>query len=128
MSSLYLLDTHALIWTFDAPEKLNPDARAVITNRAHTILVSSVSLWEMAIKVSIGRLPAPPADYLSLLKVEGFTILEVSAEHALAVANLPFIHRDPFDRMLVVQAKLSGATLITRDRRLAEYGIRVIAA
>lgn len=121
-----LLDTHTTLWWL-AGSALSKPARSAIADPDATVLVSSASAWEMAIKAALGRLDMP-ADLGSVLATSGFDVLEVSLEHALAVRDLPPLHRDPFDRVLVAQALCEGAVLVTRDVRLADYGVRVLAA
>ena len=102
-----LLDTHAFLWfVADAPQ-LSPTARQIIQDRANDILLSIASIWEMAIKVSIGKLTiAQPLDLFlpSQLQQNSIALLEINLRHVLAVNNLPFHHRDPFDRLLAAQA------------------------
>jgi PIN domain nuclease of toxin-antitoxin system len=89
--------------------------------------VSIASVWEVAIKTSIGKLRAPE-DFADAAVAEGLALLPIEVEHIRAVRDLPFHHRDPFDRMLVAQALVEGLALVTRDRQLAAYGVRVLPA
>ena len=119
-----LLDTQLLIWAAYAPQRLASPFAAELVDRHNDIRYSLASLWEVAIKSSLGREDFqvdPPALRRGLLR-EGFQELPIQAEHVLAVRDLPLIHRDPFDRLLVVQAQSEGLRLFTTDRRLAEYG------
>ena len=119
-----LLDTQLLIWAAYAPQRLASPFAAELVDRHNDIRYSLASLWEVAIKTSLGREDFqvdPPALRRGLLR-EGFQELPIQAEHVLAVRDLPWIHRDPFDRLLVVQAQSEGLRLFTTDRRLAEYG------
>jgi len=119
-----LLDTQLLIWAAYAPQRLASSFAAELVDRHNDIRYSLASLWEVAIKSSLGREDFqvdPPALRRGLLR-EGFQELPIQAEHVLAVRDLPWIHRDPFDRLLVVQAQSEGLRLFTTDRRLAEYG------
>jgi PIN domain nuclease of toxin-antitoxin system len=119
-----LLDTQLLIWAAYAPQRLASPFAAELVDRHNDIRYSLASLWEVAIKASLGREDFqvdPPALRRGLLR-EGFQELPIQAEHVLAVRDLPLIHRDPFDRLLVVQAQSEGLRLFTTDRRLAEYG------
>ena len=119
-----LLDTQLLIWAAYAPQRLASSFAAELVDRHNDIRYSLASLWEVAIKTSLGREDFqvdPPALRRGLLR-EGFQELPIQAEHVLAVRDLPWIHRDPFDRLLVVQAQREGLRLFTTDRRLAEYG------
>ena len=126
-----LLDTHILLWVLGDPKRLSKATLAVLRDPEHEVQVSVASLWEIAIKVGVGklRLPGPPGDWLpEALERTGIATLGISALHALAVAALPFHHRDPFDRLLVAQALLEGLTVVTRDRRFGLYGVALLAA
>jgi PIN domain nuclease of toxin-antitoxin system len=119
-----LVDTHLLLWWALMPEQLSEEARLRLESPDQRLFFSVVSLWEVAIKASLGREDFqvdPKALRRGLLR-EGFQELPIQAEHVLAVRDLPWIHRDPFDRLLVVQAQSEGLHLFTTDRRLAEYG------
>src|ERR1051326_3480222 len=114
-----------------SPEKLNDEARELLTDPANELLLSAASSWEIAIKYALGKLslPAPPASYIpDRLRSGGVAPLVVSHAHALAVAELPDHHRDPFDRLLVTQAHLDGLTLLTADRTLGAYDIQIMWA
>lgn len=118
--SRILLDTHLLLWAVADPRKLPPGARNRID--AAEVYVSAVSIWEVSIKAALGKLSADPAELLAEIEPAGFTLLPVSGEHAAAVARLPAVHTDPFDRMLVAQAKTEPLLLLTNDSILAGYG------
>ena len=118
-----LLDTHLLLWAAGEPDRLPNEARTAIENPENELLFSSASLWEVAIKAGLGR-----ADFIvdaRLLRrgllTNGYIELAISGEHAVGVAVLPPLHKDPFDRMLVSQAILEGITLLTVDRHIASY-------
>lgn len=118
-----LLDTQLLIWALGAPERLSPRARAAIEDPALVKVFSTASVWEVAIKQSLRR-PAFHLDagtFHRTLLDDGFVALPVSGEHAAAVSDLPWIHRDPFDRILLAQAIVEGMTLLTADRILSRY-------
>jgi PIN domain nuclease of toxin-antitoxin system len=121
-----LLDTHALLWWLDDDARLDRAAADAIAE-AEFVAVSAASAWEIGIKQSIGKL-AGPDDLRAELATNGFAELPVSVTHALAAGALPPHHSDPFDRMLVAQARLEGLTLVTRDDRLADYGIAHLRA
>ncbi|HSX20906.1 MAG TPA: type II toxin-antitoxin system VapC family toxin [Gammaproteobacteria bacterium] len=123
----YLLDTHILLWWLTTPEKLSIKAKNIIADIDNQIFVSSVSMWEMAIKSEIGKLNIPQ-NLLATLRNERLQILQLAAEEALAVADLPKIHNDPFDRMLVVQAKFNDLVFVTRDPQILEYPIICVKA
>lgn len=118
--SRVLLDTHLLLWAVAAPRKLTSAARSRIESA--DVFVSAVSIWEVSIKVALGKLAADPAELLAEIEPAGFTLLPISGEHAAAVARLPAVHADPFDRMLVAQAKTEPLLLLTNDSILAGYG------
>lgn len=118
----YLLDTHIILWWLTEPEKLTSKARKVISDKIDPICVSSVSLWEMAIKQSLGKITLPN-NMIDILSSEGFEMLPITAPECLSVADLPFLHYDPFDRLLVMQAKLNDLVLITRDEKIMSYPV-----
>ena len=118
--SRILLDTHLLLWAVAEPRKLPPGARRRI--EAADVFVSAVSIWEVSIKAALGKLAADPAELLAEIEPAGFTLLPITGEHAAAVARLPAVHTDPFDRMLVAQAKTEPLLLLTNDSVLSGYG------
>ena len=126
-----LLDTHVLLWSATAPDRLAPEARAVLEDGTHDALVSIVSAWEIAIKQSIGKLElARPAEQWlpDVLKRTGFEVAELSLSAALRVRELPWHHRDPFDRLLIAQALDQGYTIVSRDAAFDAYGVPVLLA
>jgi PIN domain nuclease of toxin-antitoxin system len=120
-----LLDTNALLWWANDDRRLGPAARTAIRNAA-AVRVSIVSLWEVAIKVSVGKLRADPAKLLAGLERVGASLLPVTPHDCVRFATLALHHRDPFDRMLVAQAIENGLDLVTSDRKLAAYGVPVV--
>jgi PIN domain nuclease of toxin-antitoxin system len=123
-----LLDTHVFLWLNAAPERLGV-ALTEIEDSRNRLVVSAVTSWEIAIKHARGRLPLPdpPERYVpDLIRRIGAEALAIEHAHALGVASLPLLHRDPFDRLLVAQADLIEATLVTADQRIAEYPIRTL--
>ena len=126
--SRILLDTPLLLWAVAEPRKLPPGARKRIEEA--DIFVSAASLWEVSIKAALGKLAADPAELLAEIEPAGFTLLPITGEHAAAVAKLPAVHADPFDRMLVAQAKTEPLLLLTNDAVLAGYGdcVELVAA
>lgn len=123
----YLLDTHVILWWFTAPEKIHNRARKIIKDKSNNIFVSSVSFWEMAIKKSLGRLTLPH-NLIEAVAIESFKILPIMPEDCLGVADLPLLHADPFDRLLVMQAKLNDLIIITRDIAIPDYPVVTISA
>jgi PIN domain nuclease of toxin-antitoxin system len=120
--SRMLVDTHALLWWLDDAPTLSPAAREAIADPGNEPLVSTASVWEIAIKRSLGKLEAPD-DLLAHIGDAGFAWLAVGAEHAWAIRELPPHHRDPFDRLLVTQALVERIPIVTRDERIAAYGV-----
>ena len=120
-----IIDTHIFLWAISEPSKLNKKQREEIETAANIIYVSSVSITELMIKASIGKLVVN-FDPIAIAKVSGFELLDFSAEDALALKDLPFHHRDPFDRMLVSQAVNRKYALMTDDGKLSQYDCRLI--
>jgi PIN domain nuclease of toxin-antitoxin system len=118
-----LLDTHILLWAISAPERLRAPARAAILDTDNDVLFSAVSIWEIAIKAALRRtdFEAHPDVVLAEAADLGFLELQVTAKTAATVADLPLIHRDPFDRILIAQAIAEPALFYTADTRLAAY-------
>jgi PIN domain nuclease of toxin-antitoxin system len=118
-----LLDTHLLLWAADSPDRLSNDARMIIEAPDNEPLFSAASLWEIAIKNSLGRsdFQADPRLLRRGLLDNGYGELPILSEHAVAIDALPPTHKDPFDRMLVAQATVEGITLLTSDHILAAY-------
>lgn len=119
-----LLDTHILLWAAYSPEKLPPATVEQLSDESNDLLFSAASIWEVAIKASQRRddFHADPRVLRRELLESGYRELTITGAHAVAVAGLPPIHRDPFDRILVAQARVEGITLITSDRKVAAYG------
>ncbi len=122
-----LLDTHALLWWLASPEVLSEKAQAHLASVETEVYVSAASAWEISIKKALGKLAAPD-DLLAQIAAEGFIPLPVRMEHALAVADLPLFHRDPFDRLLIAQARLENLLVVTRDPAFHSYDVRVLPA
>jgi PIN domain nuclease of toxin-antitoxin system len=122
-----LLDTHAMLWWLDQPKRLTATARAAIAEGESTVYVSAVTVWEIVIKKVLGKLQAPN-DLDRVLVDCRFTPLPISVDHALEVSRLPAIHHDPFDRMLIAQARLERLEIVTRDDNIIAYGVPYIRA
>jgi PIN domain nuclease of toxin-antitoxin system len=120
----FLLDTHILLWWLDADPLLSEEAIGLIGNPENTIFVSAVSLWEIWLKQSLGKLRLP-ANFGERLAAESFENLPLTAAQTQRVAQMPWVHRDPFDRMLVAQAQAESLVLLTADEVLAGYGAAV---
>lgn len=126
-----LLDTQCWLWWFSQPEKLNENVIEQIADETNEVWFSVASVWEMGIKVSIGKLPLPQQidDYVSTRMTKlGARSLEIAASHALRVAALPLHHRDPFDRMLVAQAQIEEMTLVSADSIFNQYEVSLLWA
>jgi PIN domain nuclease of toxin-antitoxin system len=121
----YLLDSHVLLWWLEDSARIGPAARRVLADPGARILVSAASVWEIGIKQALGKLRVPES-IVDLLQDEGFEPLPITARHAEAAASLPPLHRDPFDRMLVAQARADGLTLITHDEAIRAYDVNVL--
>lgn len=116
-----LLDTHLILWWLANSPSLSEQARARISDPGNTLFVSAVSLWEIWLKESLGKLRVPP-DFETRLAEESFENLPLTATHARQVALLPWHHRDPFDRMLVAQARSEKLEFLTADDIVTQYG------
>jgi PIN domain nuclease of toxin-antitoxin system len=119
-----LIDTHAALWLLDEDKRLSPSADQMLTDASNEVLLSAAVVWEVAIKQSLGKLDAPDG-FSAMLIDGGATPLPVSIEHARAVGSLPWHHRDPFDRLLVAQATLENAVVVSSDDRLRAYDVQV---
>ena len=124
-----LLDTQVWLWAVSEPGRIGAEVRALLEDEAHTLLLSAASVWEMAIKYRLGKLPLPEPPSLfvpSRLVRDGVLPLPVEHHHAARVASLPDHHRDPFDRLLVAQAQVERLSLVTADRQLAAYDVPIV--
>jgi PIN domain nuclease of toxin-antitoxin system len=117
-----LLDTHAALWWLADDARLGPTAVEYLTDGSNEVLLSAAVVWEVAIKRALGKLEVPD-DFAVTLLGAGATGLPVTLQHASAVADLPAHHRDPFDRMLIAQARLENAVLVSHDDALRAYGL-----
>lgn len=122
-----LLDTHVLLWVLSGDDRLSAAAREVLVDGATEVRVSAVSAWEITIKRAIGKLDAPD-DLPAQLEANRFDPLDVTIDHALAVGQLPPLHRDPFDRLLVAQARGEGLALMTADAQIGRYDVETFPA
>jgi PIN domain nuclease of toxin-antitoxin system len=120
-----LLDTHIFCWSFYEPERLSRKAMKII-REAEEVFVSSASLWEVAIKVRLGKIKANPRELFDQIAANDFIELPVLSRHALLVADLPLYHSDPFDRLLIAQAISEPMHLITADAQFRQYSELVI--
>ena len=124
-----LADTHTMLWAIASPNKLSDHAREILVSTDNNVAFSTVSLWEIAIKVSLGRLELDPA-WRDVIEAGRKHLrarwLLLEPQHCGLVATLPWRHRDPFDRMLVAQAISEGMALLSKDRVLNEYAVDVL--
>jgi len=118
-----LLDTHILLWIAGQPEKLTESTRSLLTTPENSLFFSAASIWEIVIKLGIGRedFKVDPYRLRKMLVVHGYTELPITAEHALKVVSLPLLHKDPFDRLLLAQARTEGMMLLTVDAAVGQY-------
>jgi PIN domain nuclease of toxin-antitoxin system len=122
-----LLDTHVLLWWLNEDPTLSAKSQAAIADSKNLVFVSAVTIWEIRIKEALNKLKIPD-NFKDVLDEQPFNLLNITHEHAHAIKDLPAYHRDPFDRMLIAQAKVEGLTLVTRDVHLKKYRISILAA
>lgn len=124
----FLINTHILIWFLEGNKLLSKSRRQLIANPENDVFISIVSLWEIAIKISIGKLTLakPFADVIKQISIENIEILAISSEHTLQIATLPFHHRDPFDRLIIAQSKIDKLAIMTNDAEFADYNVKTI--
>jgi PIN domain nuclease of toxin-antitoxin system len=120
-----LLDTHAVLWWLADDPALSAGARAAIADPANEVLVSSASVWEIAIKRSLGKLKAPDS-LIESISEDGLIYLAITPWHAWRAGELPMHHRDPFDRLLAAQALVEGIPLVSGDPSFGPYGVGVL--
>lgn len=124
-----LLDTHAFLWFVQGSGSLSSRANDAILDERNDLLLSAASYWEICIKVSLGKLELVEgwtAVFDREMRVNGIEWLEARKEHLRGVIDLPFIHRDPFDRLLVAQARYERCAVVTHDPRFADYGVKLV--
>jgi PIN domain nuclease of toxin-antitoxin system len=123
----YLLDTGVFLWALGAPTKLNRKARELLSNERDGLFLSAASSWEISVKFALGKLslPEPPAKYIPTWMLNwSIHAVDISHLHALAVGNLSLHHQDPFDRILIVQARMEQMVLLTADRMFEKYPVK----
>ncbi len=121
-----LLDTHTLLWWQTDPDELSETVLQTIGNVEHDIFISVVNLWEIQIKAQLGKLnlPRPLPDLIQRQQdLNGFEILKITSKHIYELDNLPLHHKDPFDRLLIAQARFEGLTLVTHDPKMELYEV-----
>ena len=120
-----LLDSHALLWAISAPEKLTPRARESVADPRNAVYFSAASVWELELKASKRKLFLPEG-WLAAATASGFVEITITSADAVGAAALPWHHQDPFDRMLVAQAKVRSLHLATRDGIIGTYGVPIL--
>jgi PIN domain nuclease of toxin-antitoxin system len=126
-----LLDTQAWLWMQASPQRFAPDALELVADARSALHLSAASSWEIAIKYALGRLPlpVPPWEYVpDRMATSAVVPLPIEHSHALEVSRLPAHHRDPFDRLLIAQARIEGLAILTSDPAFTPYGVEVMAA
>ncbi|NNU69547.1 MULTISPECIES: type II toxin-antitoxin system VapC family toxin [Rhizobium] len=121
-----LLDTHALLWWLNDDDRLGSHMRSLISDPENDVLVSVVSLWEITVKLRIGKLVADIDEILAVLPDQGFDRLDIADSHLIALGKLPLHHRDPFDHLLMAQAVAEGAHFVSEDQNVPLYGIEFL--
>ena len=121
----YLLDTHTAIWFFNGDKALSETAKAIILDTSNRKYMSIVSVWELAIKISLGKMEfhGRAAGFISLAETNGFTVVPIKAAHLTVLESLPWIHRDPFDRLLLATAISEQMILLTTDTNIVKYDV-----
>ena len=122
-----LLDTHTLLWWILDESVLTQTARTTIADTGNTMVVSAASAWEIAIKFRLGRLPRVAdlvSNFSNEVEREGFQLLSISVEHGIRAGLLPFLHKDPFDRMLIAQSQAEDTPIISNETVFDAYGVR----
>jgi PIN domain nuclease of toxin-antitoxin system len=125
----YLLDTEVFVWSLKEPEKLNQAALTILKDSSQEIFLSAVISWEIVIKFALGKLALPkePAQIIAEILANFATQpLPITHVHSIAVGELPLYHRDPFDRMLIAQARKEGMALMTADSELRQYPVEIL--
>ncbi|MBN1926629.1 MAG: type II toxin-antitoxin system VapC family toxin [Prolixibacteraceae bacterium] len=124
----YLLDTHTLIRFLSGDDKLSHRSKEIIENQDNSKFISIATIWEIAIKLSLDKFKFEKGfkEFLNLIGENGFDIIPITFDNALIVSTLKFIHRDPFDRLIVAQAMTDNLTIITRDEFIERYDVKII--
>ena len=124
----FLLDTHAIIWYVEDSLELPKQITRIIDNPENEIYISSVSLWEIALKVSLGKLDLrlPLDEFFMNIRSRDFTFLQIEDEYLNRLLGLPFVHKDPFDRLIISSALAEGLTIMTTDENIKKYDVSCI--
>jgi PIN domain nuclease of toxin-antitoxin system len=123
-----LLDTHALLWFLNGDRNISDRAVNEILSEENEVLISIASLWEISIKFSLGKISIDGGfkHVVNLIHGNMFHLLPITTDHVIKVASLPFLHRDPFDRLIIAQAMVENITILTRDPNFAGYHVKVL--
>ena len=123
-----LLDTHSLIWFLNGDKKLSDKVKTFIEDPTNSKIVSIASIWEIAIKLSLDKFRFPKGfkHFLDMVEDNGFEILPITFEHAIELSTLEFIHRDPFDRLLIAQCMADKLIIVTKDDNIKRYNVKTI--
>ena len=123
-----LIDTHILIWFLEGNKSLSKPRRQIISDSQNDVFVSIASLWEIAVKISLGKLTLaqPFADVIKQIAVQNIEVLPILPQHTLQVSVLPFHHRDPFDRIIVAQSQSENLPIVTNDIEFSHYGVKLL--
>lgn len=121
-----LLDSHAFLWWLAEDPKLSARARQAVADPSSIVHVSAATVWELSIKAFLGKLDLNGADLVEEIAENDFTELPMTARHSVAAATLPRHHDDPFDRMLIAQARSEGLTVVTRDSAFRDYDVDIL--
>jgi PIN domain nuclease of toxin-antitoxin system len=125
----FLLDTRVFLWSLGGRDRLSAETLQLLASRSNQLYLSAASSWEIAIKYQLGkiRLPAPPKEFIPIaIKDLGLIALDVTHRHSVAVGELPFHHRDPFDRLLIAQAQVESLAILTTDGDFRRYDVGII--
>ena len=125
----YLLDTHAFLWFVSDDNRLSPRARSTINNNHNEIYFSAASAWEMSIKIRLGRLTIEEElepFIVKQLAENNFSTLPITIFHSIYTSKLPYIHKDPFDRMIIAQSKVENMSLISKDKNIKKYKVPIV--
>lgn len=121
-----LLDTHALLWWLADDDQIGIQARDLIADPGNNILISVASLWEIVVKVRVGKLEADIEEISQAIELDGFTLLTINPAHLRTLAGLPMHHRDPFDHLLIAQAIAEEAIFLSADQNTSKYSVQTI--